>query len=121
MPAKRLTANDVKISIKALDEDTDPRSSYAVPGIISPDSEDADRFVEAVEEMVDKHGLWGWCMVEVTARLANTKGTAHLGGCSYEDEEDFKKGGYYEQMVEEAIAELQQQIDEIYELIHVKE
>jgi hypothetical protein len=70
--------------------------------------------------MCDKHGIWGWCEVVVKARIGSLEGFAHLGNCSYEDAEDFKVGGYYPQMVEEAIAELQAQVDELYSLIHVE-
>lgn len=119
MPAKRLTEADVVITITAEDEDESPAESYMIPGIYGP-GEDCDAFVEAVDEMVEKHGLWGWCEVVVSARLGPLEGFSHLCGSSYEDAEDFKADGYYPQMVEEAIAELQVQVDELYELIHIE-
>lgn len=121
MPAKKVTLADVKISVIVEDEDTDPETNYRIPGIEINDDE-VQAFVEAVDEMVEEHGRWDWCQVEVRAEFGPFKGSSHLGGCSYEGEEDFKKeGGYYEQMIEEAIRDLQQQISEAYELIHVND
>lgn len=75
--------------------------------------------VEAFEEMVDKHGLWGWCDVEV--RLSKqidpfgpvATGSAYLGGCSYADQADFMTGGYMPQMLEEAIQSLHSSLCDI--------
>lgn len=120
MPAKRLTIHDVRLSITASPEGITPANSYRIP-VIKTDEEELKRFVSDVEDMVGKYDLWGWCQVEVKAKLGSLSGSAYLGSCSYEDEADFKRGGYYEQMVEEAIEELQAQVDELYELIHVEE
>jgi hypothetical protein len=43
---------------------------------------------------------------------------AYLSQCSYRDEAEFKSDGYYSQMVDEAIHELQQHIDIVYAAIH---
>ncbi len=118
MPAIRVTADICNVTITPSDNDQSPRESYLVPHV-SFDEEDVNRFVNDVYEMIDKYDLWGWCQVEVKASYASLCGAAYLGGCSYEGEEDFKKGGYFEQMADEAIAELQQNIDDTYKLIHV--
>ena len=56
---------------------------------------------------------WLWCCVKVTAKFEGLKGTTYLGGCAYESEDDFKKGGYYEQMQDEVFEELKSQVDNI--------
>ena len=77
----------------------------------------ADRLTEqlrayrAVEDEIlarlDRGDLWAWCHVVVTARWNGYVGEAHLGGCSYADEESFRHpGGYYPQMQAEALAAL---------------
>lgn len=114
---RRITIADVKIQVIPTDNNQSPRRSYAVPGIISADSEDTDRFVRDVEEMIDEHGLWGWCQVEVKATFGQLTGSAYLGGCSYKDEDDFRNGGYLDQMVDEAIGDIQTQLDEIVSLL----
>jgi hypothetical protein len=115
MPAKVLTEADVVITITTEQEDEGPFSSQYS---LTKDETDARRYAAAVEEMCDKHDDWGWCVAVVKARLGPLEGFAYLGNCSYEGVEDFKKGGYYPQMVKEAIAELQVQVNELYPLIH---
>lgn len=61
----------------------------------------------------DGRNPWLWCCVKVTAKFKELKGTAYLGQCAYESYLDFKKGGYYEQMEEEAFEELKKKVDEI--------
>jgi len=43
-----------------------------------------------------------WCYVIVTARWGCLEGSAYLGCCLYKSEEDFKGGGYYEDLKKEA-------------------
>ena len=81
----------------------------------------APDFVSDVYRMVDKHGRWGWCQVEVVARvrgvpeLKRFAGTAWLGQCCYKDEADFKdEGGYYEDMCAEACEDLNKNIAYAY-------
>ena len=61
----------------------------------------------------DGNNPWLWCSVMVTARFKGLEGTAYLGQCAYENVADFKKGGYYEQMQDEAFEELKKKVDEI--------
>lgn len=59
---------------------------------------------------------WGWCRVEVHARWQDAEGrqydgVSHLGGCGYANQEDFEApGGYYPQMLEEALIDLLENI-----------
>jgi hypothetical protein len=119
LPAIRVTKADVTITLRAEENDIGPEESYNIPGI-KQSPRDAKHFVDAVEDMIDKHGLWGWCQVTLTARVGPLKGEAHMGGCSYESDDDFiQNSGYYNDMVSDAIADLQNSIDATYALIHV--
>lgn len=77
-----------------------------------------DDVKEAFQEMVDKHGIWGWCTVEV--RLSKQlvpfgeviTGSNYMGGCSYMDQADFMTGGYMPQMLEEAIDSLNDALED---------
>ena len=110
---------DVTITVSAEENDISPEESYDIPGI-KRSTRDAEGFVDAVDEMIEKHGLWGWCQVTVTVRLGPLTGEAHMGGCSYESEDDFiQSSGYYNDMVSDAIADLQNSVDSTYVLIHV--
>lgn len=55
---------------------------------------------------------WAWCSVKVTATLGEFEGTAYLGACSYKSEADFVKGGYYDDMCDEALDELDAALSE---------
>lgn len=70
---------------------------------------------EYIEKVQNDNGdnLWLWCDVEVKATYKGVSGSAYLGGCAYESEEDFKAGGYYEQMVSEALEELNSNIKDL--------
>lgn len=53
---------------------------------------------------------WAWCTVCVVASIGEHEGRAYLGGCSYKDEEDFKTGGYWDSMKEDALFELKAEL-----------
>ena len=103
MKCRKIQLDECEITITPHDEDHYPQDEGYAPGV-----------VEDIQEMIDKHGLWGWCWVDVQVRYGPLVGNATLGGCSYKDEDDFKRGGYYEQMVEEALDEVQQQAEELF-------
>lgn len=61
--------------------------------------------VDWVTKQIESGNLWAWCVVEVSAthpRLPFIEGHAYRGGCSYEDEDAFAKGGYLPRLQEEA-------------------
>jgi hypothetical protein len=94
---RKLKAEDVEIVIETEEEPdhwTDRIFDYA------PEAQ------AAFAEMVEKHGLWGWCQVTVSARWRGYKGKAYLGCCSYENEAAFMADDYYKQMLEDALADL---------------
>lgn len=64
-----------------------------------------------IEEL--EHNPWAWCVVEVRASWLGLRASTFLGGCSYRSENDFKVGGYYDDMVEEVIEELVKNVNEI--------
>lgn len=104
--ARKIRQDEVTISIIPEDEDFTPNDGMY-----------ADGFAESVAEMVDEHGLWGWCSVNVQVEFAGLTGNAYLGGCSYKGEDDFKQCGYYEDMVNEAMQDLQSQVDKVVQLM----
>lgn len=81
---------------------------------------DHSEWIQRVQEEQEIN-IWLWCAVTVTAKYKGFEGNAYLGGCAYESEEDFIKGGSYEQMQEEAFDELKEaikaQIDAVSEFI----
>ena len=123
MPAIRITKDTpgLTITIRPEEEDFTPEESYRVPGVKHNEADVKQPFVEAANEMAEENGLWGWCQVKTHCGAGpGSRASAYLGGCSYEDTEDFEQNsGYTDQMVKEALAELQKEIDAVYQLIHV--
>lgn len=73
--------------------------------------------IKAFESAIEEYGLWGWCMVTVRARYGPFTGESHLGACSYANEQDFREGGYFEQMRDEAVANLKASIAEAMSIL----
>ena len=98
-----LTLADVEVTLAALPEDDTPGGHFGY------DIEEEN--AEAVADVYRRAGRseWGWCVAHVRVALPGTSlhADAYLGGCSYESADDFKAGGYYDDMVAEALAELQ--------------
>ena len=86
----------IEFILEALSEDISPFDQ------LSP--LDAQRVVDDL----NAGNEWAWCCVKVTAFFqgAPLTGTAYLGGCNYESEEDFMDGGYYEELCSEASDDL---------------
>jgi hypothetical protein len=59
--------------------------------------------------------VWAWAAVTVSVTWNGFEGRSSLGCCSYADEDDFRQpDGYFDNMVEEALAELNQILDDTY-------
>jgi hypothetical protein len=119
MPAIRVNRDNVEITIDIEPSDDPPEASFydAETNTWQEPHPNFAKHVHELEQVSD--GDWAWCDVTVTARFSDLTGTAFLGQRSYKDEADFKSDGYYEQMVDDAIRELQQHIDIVYAAIHV--
>ena len=83
--------------------------TYVAPEDFAPDFDDG----EVLQGIND--GLYVWFQVKVSAWKAGVElGNAYLGGCCYESTKDFiEPGDYWEDMVEEAIAEAKKTIEEL--------
>lgn len=104
---KKLTKRDCNISISIYADDTPIRGNAIVSGDDKMDKEVEDELISRLND----EDIWAWCVVTVTAEYNGYTGKDHLGACSYKNEEDFKTpGGYYDDMVENAIDELNDNI-----------
>jgi hypothetical protein len=93
----------IEITFMAEEEDVEVRGNF--------DSGDAAADKALEDEIIarlDSGDIFAWfcARVRVTYRGILTADT-YLGACSYANEEDFKQdGGYFKQMVDECIAEI---------------
>jgi hypothetical protein len=93
---------EVEFILEILPEEAPVRGNAMASG-----DDDLDREVEDSIFASLMHGNdWAWCTVKVTARVDGIEGTDYLGCCTYDSEEDFRSGGYWAQMKEQAAWEL---------------
>jgi hypothetical protein len=113
MTPRELTLDEVSIEIEVEPEDSSVYYHFAT------DDPERDR---AEEVSIDKRARagdeWAWCCVTVRATWNGIVGEDNLGCCSYEDEEDFKRGGgYYDDMVNNAIDALNMEVGKAFRAI----
>lgn len=100
---RKLTKEDVTISIVPEEEDlhwTDGALGYDLSCITD------------FQEMVDKHGIWGWCCVKLEVQWRGLTARTYLGAASYAGETDFvENSGFYEDMVNEALDALNREVE----------
>lgn len=109
MGLRELTLDEVEVELTIDTDEHGPEGCFATD---EPDKD--EELVREIRERVASGDVWAWCTVTVEARWNGFVGTDVLGGCSYKDEADFKEeGGYYQQMVAEALDELNRSIAEM--------
>jgi hypothetical protein len=90
---RELTADEVTFSLRCEPEDV------SVEGNCSAIDPKIDRETEQwIYDELESGNEWAWCHVVVTAEWEGFTGTDGLGCCSYESEEGFREGGYFEDM-----------------------
>lgn len=106
----------VTIEIACLPEDIPVRGNCIVSGDDEYDCEVENTIIDRLND----GDQWAWCIVKVTVRLVDDfaiSESVYLGGCSYDDEDDFLLGGYYEDMVSEAKENLKNRLENLKNLI----
>lgn len=105
-----LLKSEVSFTIECLNEEMPIKGN-----VLASQDDDANR--EAEQKVIDAYengNEWAWCCVKVTAVWQSFQGSDYLGGCSYESEKDFIKGGYYDDMQNVALENLNREIKETY-------
>jgi len=95
-----------------------------VRGNVCASGDDAfDREVErAILGRVHQGDVWAWAMVTVTVSWGPFSASDHLGCCSCADEADFRKPcGYFNDMAEEALEELNKTVFDAYRRLRERE
>ncbi len=105
------------LDVNKLDEDITV-STYAmfeeIPyiGNASAINEKTDKkVIEWIESQLDNGNILAWCLIRVN--VENTKlglsADGHLGCCSYENINEFKGSGYYEDLIQECLTDIKTQ------------
>ena len=106
--ARPLLGVEVEFSCRAEPEFTDVRGNALASG--------DDAFDRAAEDEIlaqlARGNEWAWCNVVVTAEWRGFTGTDSLGCCSYASATDFREGGYFKDMKQRALEELNSRISD---------
>ena len=107
MDTKNKIENEVEYSVHLHPEYDGPEGHFD-----TGDSEEDAKICRKIREDAEWNE-WAWCTVEVRATWKCVSGNDFLGACSYASEDDFKHGGYFEDMKAEAFAELCSKIESL--------
>ena len=92
----------VTVTVTCLEEDVSPHESF-------DDKETADKILAALER-----NPWAWCCVEVSVTYKGIlKSHTYLGGCSYTDEDEFRRDSGYYELVGECLDDINNQLCEL--------
>jgi hypothetical protein len=97
---------DVEFNLISDYDDTPVKGNALASGDDQVDKECEDEIIERL----DNGDHWAWALVTMEANYKGLTGVDYLGSCSYKDEEEFKNGGYYEDMKNNAYNDLINQI-----------
>jgi hypothetical protein len=116
------TIEDVDVSIAVESEHIPVQGNL----IVSGDDEFDKKCEDEIISRLDSGDEWAWCCVKVTVTpktLTFTDelfGFSYLGGCSYENREEFEQSDYYKDMIDWAIDDLNNKSKDIYECLKNK-
>lgn len=104
---RKLRLGECVFELKCSHEDVPIKGSFA------SGDEALDAKTEAdIKERLNAGDIWAWCCVEVRASWGGFVGRSYLGCCSYKSEEDFRKdSGQYNSLKQEALDDMQQDIE----------
>jgi hypothetical protein len=74
---------------------------------------DSDWAADLSQWMADaEQNIWRWCCVELCVRFNDLSASVYLGQCAYDSEQDFMLDPYFPDMVDEALTELNELLQE---------
>ena len=116
MLCRTLTKEDIDIRLMAYPEEIPVQGNAMCSG-----DEAFDRQVEGeILKRLEQDDVWAWATVCVSAEWEGLKEAAYLGCCCYADEEEFRQeGGYFDDMVQEALINLNVRLRSLYEKMSV--
>jgi hypothetical protein len=107
---KQLTLDDVYFTIEVDYDDIPVRGNAVMSG-----NKDIDKDIEDdILDRLDDGDVWAWASVKVIGSYKGIlKASDYLGACSYEDEEEFKQDGYYDDMRQSILDNLNDQLSHL--------
>ena len=65
-----------------------------------------EKTLKWIEDSYENGNPYAWFCAKITVKYKDFEATDYLGGCSYKNEKDFKNGGYYWDMVNTCVKEI---------------
>jgi len=98
---------EIEIELEATQDDLCVRGNALASG-----DDEIDRACEnEIIRRLDSGDVWAWASVEVKVTKGGLSESEYLGGCSYRDAKDFKRGGYYYDMVLTCLDRINSELD----------
>ena len=95
---------DYDITLEALPETIRVRGNAQASGDDALDKEAEDEILARLES----GDIWAWFTAKVSVRdKYGREASDYLGACCYEDARDFKRGGYYLDMIRECLDQIE--------------
>lgn len=116
MPCKTVGKNDVVIRIEAIPDDMPVRGNACDTG----DEAFDHQVVNEILHRLEQGEIWAWATVAVTVSWNSQEATEYLGCCCYDDEEAFQRCGYYPDMVDAALTQLNQDLQSLYQRLSLE-
>lgn len=112
MPCRTLTKEEINIRVMAYPEEIPVKGNAICSG-----DEDFDRQVESeILKRLEQDDVWAWATVRVTSEWECLSASEYLGCCCYADENEFREeGGYFDDMIHEALSNLNLRLRNLYE------
>ena len=101
-----ICVDDIVPTITVEQDDTPVRGNLTA----SDEPEEDRKEEDGVISRLNDGDVWAWCFVTVSVTALGFTGTDTLGGCSYDNEHDFRVGDYFRDMVKTACDDLSQQL-----------
>lgn len=106
---KRLESDPkIKIELIADQDDLRVRGNAMCSGDDKLDKQVEDEILRRL----DSGDVWAWASVEVKVTKGGLSESEYLGGCNYRDEQDFKRGGYYYDMLTTCLERIDNELTE---------
>ena len=116
MSCRTVGRNDVTVRLDAIPDDIPVQGNACDTG-----DEQLDNQVEhETLTRLEMDDVWAWATVAVTVSWNGQEATEYLGCCCYDDEEAFQRCGYYPDMVDAALTQLNQDLQSLYQRLSVE-
>ncbi len=115
---KPLSREETRVCLKAEPEFVQVEGNALVSGDDALDREAE----QGVLRRLEQGDIWAWAAVTVSVSWGPFSASDHLGCCSYANEEDFRRpGGYFDDMADEALEELNKIVLDAYRQLKERE